>query len=97
MSNTQSGLSSNFYNKSQVIREVANAKPGMTNKQVKKVIRDRFGIEVGSNLIIAVLGKERTRKVLAPLRETLVRMGQEWFDLCGKDRGYCSELLNHFE
>lgn len=97
MSNTLSGLSSNFYNKSQVIREVANAKPGMTNKQVKKVIRDRFGIEVGSNLIIAVLGKERTRKVLAPLREALVRMGQEWFDLCGKDRGYCSELLNHFE
>lgn len=97
MISTQNGLNSNFYNKSQVIREVANAKPGMTNKQVKKVIRDQFGIEVGSNLIIAVLGKERTRKVLAPLRETLVRKGQEWFDLCAKDRGYCSELLNQFE
>jgi hypothetical protein len=97
MISTQNGLNSNFFNKSQVIREVANAKPGMTNKQVKKVIRDQFGIEVGSNLIIAVLGKERTRKVLAPLRETLVRKGQEWFDLCGKDRGYCSELLNRFE
>jgi hypothetical protein len=96
MNSTQIGLSSNFYNKSQLIREVSLANPGMTNKQVKKVIRDRFGIEVASNLIIAVLGKERTRKLLAPIRDKLIVMGQEWFDLCGKDRGYCSELLSHF-
>ena len=96
MSSTHTGLRSNFYNKSQLIREVALANPGITNKQVKQVIRDRYGIDVASNLIIAVLGKERTRKLLAPVRDKLVRLGQEWFDLCAKDRGYCSELLGRF-
>ncbi len=96
MSSTQTGLKSNFYNKSQLIREVSGSVPGMTNKQVKKTIQDRFGVDVGSNLIIAVLGKERTRRLLAPVRERLMKLGQEWFDLCGKDRGYCSELLSRF-
>lgn len=96
MNSTQTGMSSNFYNKSQLIREVSQTTPGMTNKQVKKVIEDRFGIEVGSNLIIAVLGKERTRRLLAPVREKLLALGQQWFDLCGKDRGYCSEMLGRF-
>jgi hypothetical protein len=96
MSSTPTGLNSNFYNKSQLIREVSNAIPGMTNKQVKKAILEQFGVDVGSNLIIAVLGRERTRRLLAPARERLLRMGQEWFNLCGKDRGYCSELLSRF-
>ena len=89
-------LNSNFFNKSQLIREVSGALPGMTNKQVKKVIAERYGVEIGSNLIISVLGKERTRRLLAPVREKLIRLGQEWFDLCGKDRGYCAELLSEF-
>jgi t-SNARE complex subunit (syntaxin) len=68
MSSTKSGLNANFFNKSELIREVARAAPGATNKQVKKIIRDQYGIEVASNLIIAVLGRERTRKLLAPVR-----------------------------
>jgi hypothetical protein len=92
----QTTLNSNFFNKSQLIREVSLAIPGVTNRQVKKIIKDKFGVDVASNLIIAVLGKERTRKLLAPIRHQLVKLGQEWFDLCGKDRGYCSELLSHF-
>jgi hypothetical protein len=68
----------------------------MTNKQVKIIIRERFGVECASNLIIAVLGKEKTRRLLAPIRDKLIQLGQEWFDLCGKDRGYCSELLSQF-
>ena len=96
MTSIQNGLNSNFYNKSELIREVSRAVPGMTNKQVKKIIRDRFGIEVASNLIIAVLGKERTRKLLAPIRGKLIKFGQDWFEMCGRDRGYCSELLGSF-
>lgn len=96
MNSTQTTLNSNFFNKSELIREVSRTIPGMTNKQVKRIIWEQFGINVGSNLIIAVLGKERTRKLLAPAREKLIQLGQEWFDLCGKDRGYCSELLGQF-
>lgn len=96
MNSTQTMLNSNFFNKSQLIREVSRAIPGMTNKQVKKVIAEKYGVEVASNLIIAVLGKERTRRLLAPIRDKLIQLGQEWFDLCGKDRGYCSELLSQF-
>jgi hypothetical protein len=96
MSSIQTGVKSNFYNKSELIRETSRAVPGLTNKQVKRIIRERYGVDVASNLIIAVLGRERTRKLLAPVREKLLKLGQEWFDLCGKDRGYCSELLNQF-
>ena len=96
MNNTQNGLNSNFYNKSELIREVSRSVPGMTNKQIKKVIRDRFGIDVSSGLIIAVAGKERTRKLLAPVRAKLIQMGLEWFEMCGRDRSYCSELLSTF-
>lgn len=96
MNSTQTMLNSNFFNKSQLIREVSRTNPGMTNKQVKKIILERFGVECASNLIISVLGKEKTRKLLAPVREKLIQWGQEWFDLCGKDRGYCSELLAQF-
>jgi len=96
MNSMQTTLNSNFFNKSQLIREVSRAIPGMTNKQVKKVIAEKYGVEVASNLIIAVLGKERTRRLLAPIRDKLIQLGQEWFDLCGKDRGYCSELLSQF-
>jgi len=96
MNNTQNGLSSNVYNKSELIREVSRSVPGMTNKQIKKVIRDRFGIDVSSGLIIAVAGKERTRKLLAPARSKLMQLGMEWFELCGRDRGYCAELLSSF-
>jgi hypothetical protein len=96
MSSTQTGLNCNFYNKSQLIREVSRTIPGLTNKQVRKIVWEKFGVEVGSNLIIAVLGKERTRKLLAPVREKLLALGQQWFDLCGKDRGYCAEMLGRF-
>ena len=96
MNNTQTMLNSNFFNKSQLIREVSRTNPGMTNKQVKNIIRERFGVECASNLIIAVLGKEKTRKLLAPVRDKLIKLGQDWFDLCSKDRGYCSELLGRF-
>ena len=96
MSNTSIGLNSNFFNKSQLIREVSRVIPGMTNKQLKKIIRDQYGVDVGSNLIIAVLGKERSRKLLAPARDKLIQMGREWFEACGRDRGYCSELLSSF-
>lgn len=96
MSNTSIGLNSNFFNKSQLIREVHRTVPGLTNKQVKKIIRDQYGIDVASNLIIAVLGKERSRKILAPVRDKLIQMGREWFEACGRDRGYCSELLSTF-
>lgn len=96
MNSTQTMLNSNFFNKSQLIREVSRSIPGITNKQVKKVIAEKYGVEVASNLIIAVLGKERTRRLLAPIRDKLIQLGQEWFDLCGKDRGYCSELLSQF-
>ena len=96
MSSTPIGLNSNFYNKSELIREVARAVPGVTNKQVKKIIRDQYGIEIASNLIHSVLGRERTRKLLAPVRDKLIQLGLEWFELCGRDRGYCAELLNSF-
>ena len=96
MKHTQTDLSANFYNKSALIREVSRAVPGMTNKQVKKIIRDRYGIDVSSGLIIAVAGKEKTRKLLAPARSKLMQLGLEWFELCGRDRGYCAELLSSF-
>ena len=95
MNNTPIMFNSNFFNKSQLIREVSKTIPGLTNKQVKKLLMEKYGVEVASNLIIAVIGKERTRKLLAPIRNKLIQLGKEWFQLCGEDKGYCSELLRN--
>ena len=49
-------FSANSLNKSEIIRNVYNAKPAATNKEIKNVIRNQYGIEVGSNLIAQAIG-----------------------------------------
>jgi hypothetical protein len=66
MSSTQIGLNSNFFNKSELIREVARAVPGATNKQVKKVIAEQYGVEVASNFNHCFAGEGAYQETSCP-------------------------------
>ena len=51
----------NFENKSEIIRRVFQDHPAATNQQLKNAIRQGYGIDVSSQLIIAAVGKHKTR------------------------------------
>jgi len=51
----------NFENKSEIIRRVFKDNSTATNQQLKNAIRQGYGIEVSSQLIIAAIGKHKTR------------------------------------
>lgn len=67
----------NTENKSQIIREVYEAQPLATNKQIIDYIKARYKIDVGANLIIAAIGKYKTRSLLAPARTNLLKESKE--------------------
>ena len=55
---------SNYVNKSDIIRSVFEQNPTASNKQIRDVIRDVYKIEVTSSLIIAAIGKHKSRATL---------------------------------
>lgn len=55
---------SNYVNKSDIIRSVFEQNPTATNKQIRDVIRDVHKIDVTSSLIIAAIGKHKSRLTL---------------------------------
>ena len=62
MSNNQ--FQSNFQNKSDLIRTVYKSNPTATNLMIREIVKKTFGVDVNSNLIIAAIGKHKTRIAL---------------------------------
>ena len=73
---------SNFENKSELIRRVYEKSPTATNRQIKIVIKNSFGIDVNSNLIIAAIGKYKTRIALCGLSSNIVRQAKQYLGIC---------------
>ena len=86
-------FSANSLNNSEIIRKVYNAKPAATNKEIKNVIRNQYGIEVGSNLIAQAVGSENGRKQLVNRTQFIVQKMKEIIGDCGNDVEYASRRL----
>lgn len=77
----------NFENKSEIIRRVFRDHPTATNKQLKLVIRKVYGIEVSSQLIIAAIGKQKTR--IARFNTAhLLQLARKYLDDFANDLGW---------
>jgi len=76
-------------NKSDIIRMVYKAQPLATNKQIKNYIKERYKIDVGANLIIAAIGRYKSRKILAPAREGLLKQSREFLKKFLDDADQC--------
>ena len=61
----------NYICKSDLIREVYKRNPLDSNHDIKQKVKDIYQVDVGSNLIIAAIGKFKDRKLLAPAFQSL--------------------------
>lgn len=78
-------LLSNFENKSDLIRRVYESNPTATNRQIKKVVKTAFGIDVNSNLIIAAIGKYKNRIALGGAASSIIKQAKNYLRICLDD------------
>lgn len=78
-------LLSNFENKSDLIRKVYETNPTATNGQIKKVVKTAFGIDVNSNLIIAAIGKYKSRIALGGAASSIIKHARTYLRICLDD------------
>lgn len=82
-----SNFNGNFENKSEIIRRVFKDHQGATNQQLKLVIREVYGIEVSSQLIIAAIGRQKTR-IARFNTEHLLVLARKYLDEFANDLGW---------
>ena len=75
----------NFENKSDLIRRVYNHNPTATNRVIKEVVKRTFGVEVNSNLIIAAIGRYKSRIALGVAGAGILQQAKSFLSLCLND------------
>lgn len=69
--------------KSDMIRDVCKHNMSMTNEEIKQAVRIRYKTTVETNLIIATVGSEKDRHVLANTEGHIRKKAKEFLKLCG--------------
>lgn len=75
----------NFENKSDLIRTVYSSNPTATNRVIKEVVKNTFGVEVNSNLIISAIGRYKTRIALGKAASGIIEQARSLLGLCLND------------
>ena len=78
-------FSSNFENKSDLIRRVYEVNPTATNQQIKRFVKGSFGIDVHSNLIISAIGRYKNRIALGGLASNIISQAKCYLRVCLDD------------
>lgn len=74
----QSTFEDNYVCKSDLIREVYKRNPLFSNQDIRDEVKEIYKVEVGSNLIIAAIGKFKDRKLLAPAFKSLTEEARKF-------------------
>lgn len=69
--------------KTEMIRDVCRNNIGITNNTIKELVRTKYSTTVESNLIIAAVGSEKKRQVLAHTSGHLKRKAKELIQQAG--------------
>ena len=80
-------------NKSDMVREVCKDNMSMTNEAIKHAVRLRYKTTVETNLIIAVVGSEKDRQVLANTENHIRKKAKELLSCCGGDYQQARNIL----
>jgi hypothetical protein len=80
------GLLNASHNVAEQIRKTYDAYPAASNHEIKQVILERHGLQVGSNQIVQTIGSESKRKELIQKRELILKFARELADACKGDR-----------
>jgi len=75
----------NFQNKSDLIRTVYKGNPTATNRMIREVVKKTFGVDVNSNLIIAAIGRYKTRITLGSAAASIMQQAKSYLRLCLND------------
>ena len=75
----------NFQNKSDLIRTVYKSNPTATNHMIREIVRKTFGVDVNSNLIIAAIGRYKTRITLGSAAASIIQQAKAYLRLCLDD------------
>jgi len=86
-------ISANYYNKSQLIRDVYAVNPAATNREIKTVINEQYGFSVGSNLIIQTVGSQAVRRNLAIRATFIIAKCKDILQECGNDVEFAMRCL----
>lgn len=75
----------NFENKSDLIRRVYKSNQIATNRMIREVVKKTFGVDVNSNLIIAAIGRYKTRITLGSAAASIIQQAKSYLSLCLND------------
>ena len=79
--------------KADAIRLVAKENLGLSDKQIQELVRERYGLEVGQNLIINTLGSQKSRGYVACYSRELIGKAARYLNAAG-DLGQAKKLLD---
>jgi hypothetical protein len=75
----------NFQNKSDLIRTVYKSNPTATNRMIREIVKKTFGVDVNQNLIIAAIGRYKTRIALGSAASSIIQQAKSYLRLCLDD------------
>ncbi len=83
--------------KRQAIRNVTAHDMSLPNKQVKKAVKDQYGLTVESNEITAVLGKYADRRFMGKAGQRSLELAGEYLRKIGGDIRQAVRLLHMWQ
>ena len=86
-------FAANSLNKSEIIREVYRSNPAATNKEIKKVVKQRYGFDAASNLLVQSIGSQKARQQLANRIVGIVKVAKDYLSMCGDDLELATRCL----
>ncbi len=82
----------NLFNKSELVRRAYRERPAASNGELREHIRQKYGVNVASNLIIQAIGRERDRIAFLASHHSLQIMANQYLANCG---GNLAVAMNH--
>jgi len=80
--------------KARAVRLVTQGDLSLTTKQIKTLVKERFGLDVQTNHIIELVGPYRERRHRGEAGKTLTKEGRKFLDICGNDRQLAVQIIN---
>lgn len=80
-------------NKTEMIRSIVKDNLSMTNEQIKQHVKMKYQTTVETNLIIAVVGSEKDRRVLTNTEGHIRKKASEFLTLCDGDYNHARNVL----
>ena len=80
--------------KARAIRLVTADDKSLTTNQIKALVKERFGLDVGTNHVIEILGPYKERRHRGEAGKTLTKEAEKYLNVCDNNRQLAVQLIN---